>query len=355
MHSKWPAAGMVAAALALDAASASGQVSYTVTDLGTLGGSITVATAVNSSGQVVGWASIPGDDAYVRHPFLWDRGTMQDLGLLPGYRQCRATAINDGGQVVGWCAYPPGPYLERAFMWSAGSGIVDLGLPDNTEALGMNNHGDVVGFASRDAFVLYSDGVFSDLGPGVAFAINDLGQIVGWTAAPRPASQRATVWDSSGAHDLGALTDPEPSAYSDAYAINAYGKVVGRSSAGDPAPDGHDQEHAVLWDANGTGNLGTLGGTSAWATAISGELIVGFSDTTPGPNSDIHAFLYDNNGPGYPVDLNSVISPDAGMALNYATGINGSGQIVGWGCLSPSGGRVCGYLLTPVIPSAPPQ
>jgi probable HAF family extracellular repeat protein len=353
MHSKWSTDGMVAAALALDAASASGQVSYTVTDLGTLGGSATVAAAVNSSGQVVGYTSIPGDDVYGRHPFLWDHGTMQDLGLLPGYRGCTATAINDGGQVVGWCENDLPP--ARAFMWSAASGMVDLGLPDDTEPLGMNNHGDVVGFTSRDAFVLYSDGVFSDLGPGAAFAINDLGQIVGWTAAPRPASQRATLWDGSGAHDLGTLDDPGPFVYSFAYAINAYGKVVGRSSAGDPAPDGHDQEHAVLWDANGTGNLGTLGGTSAWATAISGELIVGFSDTTPGPNSDIHAFLYDNNGPGYPVDLNSLISPDAGVVVNYATGINSSGQIVGWGCLSPSGGRVCGYLLTPVIPSAPPQ
>jgi probable HAF family extracellular repeat protein len=146
------------------------------------------------------------------------------------------------------------------------------------------------------------------------------------------------------------LPDPGPIAYSDAYAINAYGKVVGRSSAGDP--EGQIGDHAILWDADGIGNLGTLGGTWALALAISGELIVGTSQTT---SHEQHAFLYDNNGPGYPVDLNNLISPDAGMTLNYATGINNSGQIVGWGCLSPSGGRVCGYLLTPVAPSAPPR
>jgi probable HAF family extracellular repeat protein len=305
---------------------------------------------VNGSGQVVGWATTPGDNAYEWHAFLWDRGAIRDLGMLPGFRTCKATAINDNGQVVGWCGFPPGSAVgsPRAFMWSAASGIVDLGLPDNTEALGLNNHGDVVGWSQSDAFVRSSGGVVSDLGPGAASAINDAGQIAGWMAPPA-GPPRARLWDAGGAHDLGTLTDPEPSAYSDAYAINAYGQVVGRSSAGDPTPEGEIQEHAVLWNANGTADLGTLGGTSGMAVAISGELIVGHSVTTAGVT---HAFLYDNNGPGYPFDLNNLISPDVGTVLNYATGINSAGQIVGWGGLSSSGGRTIGYLLTPVAPSS---
>lgn len=56
-----------------------GGVQYTVTDLDTLGGSNSYATAVNSSGQVVGYAQTgSGDD----HAFLYSNGMMTDLGTL---------------------------------------------------------------------------------------------------------------------------------------------------------------------------------------------------------------------------------------------------------------------------------
>src|SRR6185503_8338083 len=55
---------------------------YTLTDLGTLGGSTSGALAINEAGQVVGLASIAGD--VENHAFVWEGGVMTDLGTFGG-------------------------------------------------------------------------------------------------------------------------------------------------------------------------------------------------------------------------------------------------------------------------------
>ena len=78
-----------------------GEALYTVTDLGTLGGSGSNAIGINASGQVVGqsWTSSSNE-----HAFLYSNGAMVDLGILfgpPLTSQCRF-GINASGQVVGY-------------------------------------------------------------------------------------------------------------------------------------------------------------------------------------------------------------------------------------------------------------
>ena len=55
-----------------------------------------------------------------------------------------------------------------------------------------------------------------------------------------------------------------------------------------------------------------------------------------------HAFIYEN---GHMTDLNSLIGPGSGWQLHSTGGINGSGQITGYGNHS---GALHAFLLTPV-------
>ena len=70
-----------------------------ITDLGTLGGTSSRATAVNDLGQVVGWGDTASGEP---HAFSWTAaGGMVDLGTLGG-NYSTAAAVNDLGQVVGY-------------------------------------------------------------------------------------------------------------------------------------------------------------------------------------------------------------------------------------------------------------
>src|SRR4051794_14330794 len=69
---------------------------YSVTDLGTLGGTVSEANGINASGQVVGWSSLPGGT----FAFLYSDGAMHNLGTLGGTGSI-AWGINDSGEIVG--------------------------------------------------------------------------------------------------------------------------------------------------------------------------------------------------------------------------------------------------------------
>src|SRR5437868_8464075 len=71
---------------------------YSVIDLGTLGGSYSEAASINSSGTVVGRATIVGDTEM--HAFSYSNGMMTDLGTA-GNGFTVATGINDSGTIVG--------------------------------------------------------------------------------------------------------------------------------------------------------------------------------------------------------------------------------------------------------------
>jgi probable HAF family extracellular repeat protein len=77
-----------------------GNSTYTVTDLGTLGGTVSVANALNEAGQVVGWAL---DSNGQQHAVLWEYGRARNLGELTDGTNgaSEATDINNLGQIVG--------------------------------------------------------------------------------------------------------------------------------------------------------------------------------------------------------------------------------------------------------------
>src|SRR5688572_18816062 len=71
---------------------------YTITDLGTLGGPESEARAINSSGVIVGNAMTP---AAIPNAVKWENKQIIDLGVPPGGLGGIGSGINDSGVIVG--------------------------------------------------------------------------------------------------------------------------------------------------------------------------------------------------------------------------------------------------------------
>jgi probable HAF family extracellular repeat protein len=117
-------------------------------DLGTLGGSRSVALGINGVGQVVGWSDAAGDRQI--RAFLWGDGGMRDLGTLGGSRSF-ALGINEAGAVVGASA-TAGVEKPHAFLYTDRTGLVDLNSRIDSragwellEATAINTSGQIVG------------------------------------------------------------------------------------------------------------------------------------------------------------------------------------------------------------------
>ncbi len=293
------------------------QVSYSITDLGTLntsaGSSFNVgySLGINNSGQI---AANPS-------------GSLS-LGTALG------NAINDTGQTAQW-----------DFIYTVGTATEMGYLPggDTTGAIGINNSGQVVGVANTgrgtpyQAF-LYSGGAMTDLGQGSAIAINNSGQVVGYTAVNFNLPNHAFLYSNGTMTDLGTLGG----GVSYATAINGVGQIVGLSDiTGDVA------DHAFLYTGGRMIDLGTLPGTAiseAHGINDSGQ-IVGYTKIPSGDGGffPYHAFI-DNSGTM--TDLNNLIVANSGWTLINAEGINNSGQVVGYGT-NPLG-QTDAFLLTPI-------
>ncbi len=169
----------------------------------------------------------------------------------------------------------------------------DLGATRQSNAYGINNSGQIVGFTGvGNAFIYDSaSGTVKDLwGDGGAYAINDKGQVVGC------ASGYPVLYNNGVVQNLGVLGDLPPiTGWNTALAINNAGQVVGNSYlTSDP-----------------------------WSS---------------------HAFIWQN---GVMQDLNELIGSHPDFTLVEARGINSKGQII-------ANGWHEAYLLTPNDSSAVP-
>ncbi len=140
-------------AAAVPAIPGSATPSYTITDLGTLGGASATAYGINNLGQVVG-ASDTADS--VSHAFLWEAGRMTDLSLSEPARQSDgekvrtsvAYGINDASQIAGVYFYSDRDTV--GFRYAAGAASTLSHVPHG-KVTAINNAGETVGDLSRNA------------------------------------------------------------------------------------------------------------------------------------------------------------------------------------------------------------
>lgn len=287
-------------------------------DVGTLdGGYDSLARGVNNDGEVVGLSTTLVRDsnsmilsfglpyAFQTRAFRWKNGHIEDLGTLGG-PDAMAQGVNESGQIFGnsYASSDPSPVCGNpdfgfdalttgAFLWQNGK-MTNLGSLGGTctNAIAINNRGQIIGysFLPGDAVFhpfLWDQGRLFDLSTlggtfGATTQLNEAGDIVGWTSlAGNDNVIHATLWSRGQITDLGAF---EPDQCSSPFGINSSKQVVGVEALG--CDFGDDPSlRAFLWE--------------------------------PGGNM---------------LDLNTLISSSLGIQVRNATAINNRGEItvVAW-------------------------
>jgi probable HAF family extracellular repeat protein len=218
-----------------------------IRDLGTLGGPDAAPAALNEREQVAGFSYTnatpnPVTGVPTTDPFLWDRGTMIDLGTLGGTNSLVGSltlVLNDRGQVAGTSDLT-GDIDAHAFLWDRGT-LTDLGTLGGTfsTTFWLNDEGDVVGAATTATEFLHAalwrKGVITDLGTldgdcfSLASAINSNRQIVGQSFSCDFSTVRAVLWENGSIIDLNTVIPANSGLFLvDGFNINNRGEILGQ-------------------------------------------------------------------------------------------------------------------------------
>lgn len=185
----------------------------TTTDIGSLGG-YSSADAITEGGLVAGSSQLSPASSD-EHAVVFDlgTGTLTDLGTV-GFN-AHATDVTDAGLVVGWGYALPG--VTRGFVYDLAAHTMTT-LADDSEALAVNRHGQVLARDPRGTFVLDArTGGRTDLGariPGLSEAttLSDTGLVAG--VASGAGGQEVFVHDLADGHTSrlrdGAILDGYP-------------------------------------------------------------------------------------------------------------------------------------------------
>jgi probable HAF family extracellular repeat protein len=269
-------------------------------------------------------ASPASAQTYHNHGFLWTAtGGMQDLGVPPGWTDSFAFAISQSGRIVGLLGnVRTGNQTAAAWTTSKGWQPLKKGLSASYSiAYAVNDSQEIVGATytaappaqQTHAFLWTDSSGMQDLETlggdfSVAFGINQLGEVVGLSTTATGVDH-AFLWTKGGGmQDLGALLGA--GSYSNAYAISDDGVIVGSSF------DKNGAYIPVAWVA---GQIQALNGLTSGGVPYGINRFAQIVGTT-GPN----AFLWTRAGGVQDLGLLS------GGTSAAASGINQSGDVVGW-------------------------
>jgi probable HAF family extracellular repeat protein len=363
---------------------------YSVIDLGALpGGTSSSGNALNNNRRVGGNAA--GADG-IQQAMLWWGPLRMKIGT-PGLN-AGIFGVNESGQGSinaeistkdpnneNFCAFGTG--LECVSFLLQGGALIQLPtLGGNNATIGnINSKGEIAGAAEnsvRDpdcptATTLagtgpqYFDyeavvwgpkpGAIRELKPlpgdtvGISLWINDNSQAAGTSGAcdntvlpPLGFGPHAVMWDADGtAHDLGNLGS---TVINMGLSINNQGQVAGVSSLNDQAVPGNGT-HAFLWtSAAGMQDLGALPGDAASVGSAINDAgdVVGPSFD---PSGNPRAYLWHA---GVMTDLNTLVTGNSPLYLLFASGIDSSGEIAGFGATEQ--GDVHAFLAIPIDAAA---
>jgi probable HAF family extracellular repeat protein len=332
------------------------------------GGTNSQTDAISASGLIVGWSEnglidpltgLPEGDAV-----LWERGKVINLGTVPGGTESLATEVNSRGEVVGFSNNDvPDPFSmtgfptqTRAFLWQKGM-IQDLGTLGGPDALAevVNERGQIAGPAytnstpnpstgipTQDPF-LWQNGTMTDLGTlggtiGFPNWLNSRGQVVGTSNLAGDTTHHGFLWDRGTLTDLGTLGGDD----SEANWISDSGFVVGRADV-----PGSQSHHAFLWKNGVMTDLGVVDSfpcSTAFSVNSNGQVVgeTGICGQGGGPS-----FFSEHGGPM--VDVNTLVLPGSDIEVVDAFQINDRGEIAGGGLLP--NGDIHAVLLVPASPA----
>ena len=175
-------------------------------DLGTFGGTCTLAFDLNNHGEVVGFSTLAGDQ--FQHAFLWARGSLHDLPNTLGGNNANAIQINEAGDAVGFASLPD-DQTYHATLWT-NSGMTDLGTLE----------GDQCSFADT---------------------VNATRQVVGQSATCDFGQVRAFLWENGSMVDLNTLIPPNSPLY-----LTSPGTINDRGEIAGMGVDSNGNQHAFL-------------------------------------------------------------------------------------------------------------
>jgi probable HAF family extracellular repeat protein len=348
---------------------------YTIAEIGTFGGSFSIAFNINNGGGVSGAATTANG---YQHAFFWDQGQMTDLGTLGGLNS--QAAGGNPGQVIAvlsetaeidplgenFCGFFT-DLVCGAAIWQHGTmtRLPTLG-GINAAALTYNAGGQIVGVSDDgtldpsciapqkshfQAVTWTPKGVIQKLPPlpgdnvGVAIRGNDHGQVAGTSGLCSNTrfggfafGPHAVLWDHGSPINLGSLGG---SGVGLAAGVNNRGQVIGAASSSDGTP------HPFLWtSATGMRDLGLLSmdpadaGNTPFEINDRGQMVGASCDITL---ATCRGYIWQN---GIMTDINDLLPADSPLYVILPLTINESGQIAGLAVVK-STGDVHAFVATP--------